>query len=230
MLGLITGIASEAAAALRAVRALRLEQHVRVACAGPGIERAHNTAHRLIHEGAERLLSFGLAGALDPGLKPGTLILPTHILGPQGIALPVDSNIHESLTAMLAPLTKSTGLLVSTQRIIDNAQSKKALAAESRAVAVDMESFGVAAAATGAKIPFAVLRAIADPAERSVPLAAQKGVDPDGRLRPLAVMAELLRYPSELADIARLARDNNRAMRALGRAARLALPLLVFGR
>ena len=77
-LGIVTGLASEAAC-------LGKVQFCRVA--GADAVRAGLAARALIAEGCLGLLSFGLAGGLDPNLEPGAVIVaaPRHAPSPAQI-------------------------------------------------------------------------------------------------------------------------------------------------
>ena len=94
--------------------------------------------------------------------------------------------------------------------------AKALLFASFGALAVDMESGAVAEACVRAGKPFAVLRAIADPAGRGIPALAMRGLGPEGETRPLAVAAGLLRRPGDLPALIRLGRDSQAALAALG--------------
>ena len=63
------------AAEARIVR--RLEWRVAI---GGGTAGAHEAARRLIDDGCDALVSFGLAAGLDPALRPGALIVPSLVL------------------------------------------------------------------------------------------------------------------------------------------------------
>ncbi len=89
------------------------------------------------------------------------------------------------------------------------------------AVALDMESYAVARIARDADIPFLAVRAIADPASRTVPEAAMRALGPDGRIHPLKALRALLASPAEIGDFALLARDCRAAFDALRRVALL---------
>ncbi len=84
---------------------------------------------------------------------------------------------------------------------------------------MDMESHAVARVASKAGLPFLVLRAIADPAHRAVPISAVGGLGPDGHTRTLAVLGNLLLRPWELPDLLRLSRDMRKGLRTLRRVA-----------
>ena len=83
------------------------------------------------------------------------------------------------------------------------------------AVAADMESHIVARLAVRAGRPFAVLRVIADPAERGLPPAAVIGMKPGGGVNVIGVLASLLRNPRQLPVLARVATDVRTAMQVL---------------
>ena len=96
--------------------------------------------------------------------------------------------------------------------------SKAALFAATGAVAVDMESAIVARAARRHRLPFAILRVVADPAHRSLPSAALVSMRPDGEVDMAGVFNALSRDPRQIAMLARLAVDARRAFAALSRA------------
>ena len=69
-----------------------------------------------------------------------------------------------------------------------------------------------------ADIPFAVLRAIADPAERALPPAALIGLNAAGRPALGRVLLSLASQPGQLPALLQVARDTRRALAALRRA------------
>jgi hypothetical protein len=91
-----------------------------------------------------------------------------------------------------------------------------------------MESHAVAAIASAAKIPFLVLRAIADPVDQALPQVAREALRPDGIIRIRATFGGLLREPGQLVALLRLARQSALALAALRRGVRLAGPGLGF--
>ena len=230
-LGIVTGLISEAyAARAPAARAGLDKSHAIVRCAGPGLAAAARAAESALGEGADILVSFGIAGALAPDLESGALVLPRRVISAEGPPLKTDADAVDAIAFAVASAVKiSRQDLVSAGIVIAGVAEKAALAEASHAASVDMESYGIARVAAAAGKPFLVLRAIADPAHRIIPPAAQRGMGPDGRIRPLAVVMALAREPESLRSIAQLARDTQLAMRALRRAARLAFPVLVLG-
>ena len=108
------------------------------------------------------LISFGLAGGLAPGILPGALLVPTEVLeGPR--SYPCDP-------ALMQFLGGPTGRPIAAgHKIAATVHDKSTLYRRTRADAIDLESGAVARVASARHLPFAVLRAIADPAQRNLP-------------------------------------------------------------
>jgi adenosylhomocysteine nucleosidase len=174
---------------------------------GGGEVGAAAAASRLIAQGARRLLSFGLAGGLDPELGPGDLIVPDVVLSQDG-HWPADPRLASALGRV-------GGALFSGGEIVATAAAKRALHARTGAAAVDVESAAVAEAAARHAVPFAVLRAICDSAARSLPHAALVALDQRGRIGAWRVAKAALSRPTELPALIALASDAARARVAL---------------
>ncbi len=97
---------------------------------------------------------------------------------------------------------------------------KRAAFEATGAHAVDLESAAVARAAARRRIPFAALRAVADPAGRPLPRAALAALDHQGRVGLLRVALTALANPAEFPLLLALARDAARARAALLRRVR----------
>jgi adenosylhomocysteine nucleosidase len=173
------------------------------------------------------LVSFGIAGGLAPGLRPGTLLLPGAVIAGDGTRWSVDAAWRARLRQRIEA---AEGDVLGGDAIIVDAAAKALHHARGGAVAVDLESAMVAEAAARAGLPFVVLRAIADPAERGLPPAAALRLKPDGRPDLRAVFHSVLMEPAQIGALLRLARDTRRALRALTRAMELVGALLVAPR
>ena len=217
--GIIAGFLAE-------LRRLPDERRTHAACSGGQAAEAETRARAFAAGGVAGLVSFGLAGGLAPKLRPGALIVPGAVALPGGAVQPVDPSWHAALLTALdkAGLHVESGQIAGRDAPALLPADKAALAHETGAIAVDMESHAVAHVARESGLPFLVLRAIGDPADRAVPEAALAGLAPDGRTRPLAVMARLLRQPGALPGLILLARDSARGLKALGIAARFLSP------
>ena len=204
----------------------RLSRELMVGCAAADPARARLVARRLIDQGVAGLVSFGLAGGLDPALPPGTILLPPVVVLPDGRALRSDPAWRQRAAERL-PEARSLALAGSDRALV-GAADKAALRDASGAAAVDMESHAVSDEAVAAGLPFLVIRAIADPAGRTLPAAALAGLSADGSARPWAVLVGLLRRPDQLIGVIRLIGDSAAGFSALGRVGRRLGPGLAF--
>ncbi len=204
MLGIVVGLAAEA----RVARGLG----GRVAIGGGSTAGALDAARRLAAEGATALLSFGLAGGLDPALPAGALIIPNRVMGEQGQAWDTDPKLRARF--LIPPENADTALLASNS-IVGQAEAKQALWRHWSAVATDMESGAVAIAAQEAGLPFAVLRAICDTGNFELPPAAMTALGPDGQIKAWPLLSSLARRPGQIAALIRLGRQAACARRAL---------------
>ena len=208
-LGIVTGFEAEA-------RILSsLSPHV--ACAGGKADRAQMLAAQFIDQGCDAVLSCGIAGGLAPELPPGSVILGRKIRSAQGL-LACSDVLCDQLAARLPGI--SQGVVAASDGIIDSPVMKRSLYRSYGALCVDMESWGVACAALDRSTPFAVLRVVADPAGRTLPPAALVGMDDQGKVRPMRVVASLLRRPAQLPALIRVALDTQIALSALNKAVR----------
>jgi len=202
----------------------------KVVCAGASSDRAAILAEELIEQGCNRLISFGIAGALDPTLRPGQIIIPDEIIAPDGKRYPTSAPWRAALLAANSSNASTVGravggALVGSITVATNPAAKRSLRAKSGAVAVDMESHAVAAVASRRNVPFIALRAIADTADTAIPQSAADAIGPDGKVRNLAVLGRLIRHPGDLPGLLRLQRDTAKAMASLRDVAGLLLLL-----
>lgn len=214
---ILTGMALEARIARRS--------GLPVACA-TGDAAAAVAAHRLLEGGACGLISFGIAGGLAPDLRPGSLVVATAVVDEDGTVhetcQPWQNRLHDALPQARSALVAGARMPAAT------VGDKARLRALTGAAAVDLESLAVARACQAWGRPFAVLRAVADPAWRALPTAALAGLDGAGRMAPGAVLARLAADPRELVALGRLAWDLGCALSSL-RGAAQAFPADLFG-
>lgn len=189
-------------------------------------ERGRALAEQLVARGATAIASFGLAGGLDPELSPGALLLPEHVMGPDGAVYGTDPAWRRRLEAMVG--AEQGGVLLGNATIVSSPREKARLYRETGAAAVDMESHLAGWAAAQAKLPFLVVRAVADPAGRAIPRAAMAAFDAEGRTLVLPVIGALTKRPGELPGLLRLAADSRAGFATLRRVALASLGGLAF--
>lgn len=227
-IGLIVALPAEARSlGVRGMRPGECQRwrHGWIAVAGVGPFHALRAAERLLACGVTRLASWGVAGALDPGLVPGDVLIPNRILYADGDAgFVTDVDTATCLGMALGPrLRVRGGALWSSDHAIASAADKRALASRSGALAVDMEAASVAAVAARAKLPFTALKAICDPADRELPATMLRALDAGSSGFSWRMVASIIGGGPATWRAARLlARDFASARHALATAAALA--------
>jgi len=194
--------------------------------AGASGARAEACAQRLLSRGATALISVGIAGGLDPQCRSGALVLASEVVDPAGVRVPTDGEWCRRLSDALRALQVRVAPLAGTDNMASSPHQKADLYRKTGAAAVDMESHGVARAAIRQAVPFVVLRAVADPADRGLPASVTAGLGPDGAVRPFATAAALAAHPQELPGLLSVAGSTVAALLSLWRAIRAAGPAL----
>lgn len=187
-IGVVTGLQVEADIARAIPDAL-------VLCFGPGPAKAEQAAMALLRQGALSLMSFGIAGGLDPAFKAGDLVC-----SPATFAQALGASAGRIATVAEPALTRA---------------DKAALYQRSGACAVDMETSAVQGVAQAHGLPFLTLRAICDTAHDSIPRSALKGVSPDGAMQPMRVAGGLFARPQDLPALVKLGKRQKAALAAL---------------
>lgn len=226
--GIVAALAFEARSlgpARRAARAVaRLADGSLIRTSGIGADNAARAARELIDAGAGALLSWGVAGALDPALTCGTAVVPDEVVWRPKDAdaqalrrFPSTPAWRELLLAELQGRTRiAGGALLTHVTPVALAASKATLYADTRAVAVDMESAAVAEVAAAHALPFLALRVVLDTAHDSLPDSLMRAL-----AAPRASWWPLVGTPSDWPGLLRLAAQYRHARRSLRRCAHL---------
>lgn len=208
-LGIVTGLAAEARswAALADTRTFTLRT-------GLGRDAATQAALQCVAEGATALLSFGIAGGLDPHHTTGTVIVASKVVRERGPDIACDATWTAHLLQHIKRFPVIAAALADAPVILATPAEKQRLYALTGAVATDMESYGIGEVAAAHSLPFAAIRVIADCARDRIPVAALQAMSPNGSLRLAATILNILRSP---ADIPALTALGLRTRTALGR-------------
>lgn len=214
-IGVVTGLASEAAV----VSAMLNEDDaaIQVVCAGASTQRAAVLSRQLVDAGIGALLSFGIAGGLDPEIDGGELIVADRVRGPDGETYDCDAGWREALVRKLgeAAVYPRVGSLLASTTTLRNPADKSAAYRNSGCLAVDMESGAVAAVANESGLPFLAVRAVADRAGDSLPALVEFAVKSDGRPAIGRAIGALLKRPGDIPATLRLARQSELALARL---------------
>lgn len=192
----------------------------RVRCAGADGGRAGDGAEALVSEGCVGLVSFGLAAGLSARARPGTLVLATAVVTAAGERFETERTWRARLRGALPSGAEVVeGVVLGCERALLSARAKDVAAERSGAVAADMESHGVGRVAVANGVPFLVVRAVADPRDRTVPPWVTASIDVDGSIRFGVVAAALLTRPWDVARLLRLGVDGRAGLATLRRVA-----------
>ncbi len=196
---------------------------------GMGSENAAFSARKLIHSGADALVSWGTAGGLSEERKAGDILLPEFIQLESAQQYQTDSEWRQQLIQQLDPDIKvHGGLLLHTENVITSKQHKSQLGYSTGAVAVDMESGVIAALANQNNIPVLIIRSIVDTYDETIPVSATKSIDEFGRTNIPTLITHLLKMPADIPKLIRLGSHFNQARKSLTRLSRLLGTTLAF--
>jgi hopanoid-associated phosphorylase len=189
---------------------------VRIFCAS---ERDHLPARidAAAAGGCCGIVSFGVAGGLDPALMPGDLVIASAVVTDQdryrtdevwarALLAAVPGAVHADISGIEMPLVHPA--------------DKRAVRRTHRTAAVDTESHIAAAIAARRGVPFAAVRVVLDPAHRSLPPAALVPLRRDGSADIGAVLASVRRQPAQLPSLMRIVADVSLAWSTLARGRR----------
>lgn len=209
---IVVGLAFEARIAARS--------GLPVVCAGPE-SNLGDALTEAIDGDCKGLISFGVAGGLRPDLRPGTCIVGTSVVAGER-----RFSMHEGWSRRLSGQLPGSvsGILAGTTEPVTTAKGKDALYNSTGALAVDMESHIVADAAVRCGLPMAAVRVICDPAARGLPDMAFRSLRPNGTANVLALIGSIIREPTHLPALIRIALDARSARATLMRCGKLIGP------
>lgn len=200
----------------------RLGPQLLIAHSGIGPQRAVAAAQQLLDNGANGLLCWGCAAGLDNYLKPGALLLPSQLITGDGQSIKTDAQRRQRLLHCLQTTLEVHNLaLTESDQLVSTPEQKSALAKQTQAAAVDMESVAVARFAQQKQIPFNTLRVIADPANMVLPVPVCDALGDDGEVHMPRLLRSLARHPLQLVGLIRLGRQFRAAQQTLKQAAQL---------
>jgi adenosylhomocysteine nucleosidase len=190
-----------------------------LAVSGIGLVAAEAAARALVEAGVSALMTFGMAGGLDPTLEAGSVVLPRELISEAGTRWLASRSWRERVAAAVSPLRAVTeGNLLTSVRAIDTPAGKTAAFRATGAAAVDMESAAVAEIAGKHNLPFIAVRVIVDTAADKLPRAVVNA-SRAGKVHIGRLVAGLVVAPGEIVALIRLAQRYRIAilsLRAIG--------------
>jgi hypothetical protein len=145
---------------------------------------------------SQLVISAGLAGALDPSLACGDVVIDAQA---NGINLPRAPGVR-------------FGTIHTSDTLVTTAAQKAALFQQTSALAVDMETAPLRRLAECHNTRFIAVRGISDRADEAIDAQIPSLLDPLGRPRATAVAGMLARRPWLLPQLLRLKANSDRAL------------------
>lgn len=193
-----------------------IQENIYLSLSGIGYRPARDAAAGLMEHGIDALISWGVAGALEPSLITGDVLIPDLIIMEHEHFSP-SSRWTDNIKAHLAktlPNIKSGGICTTTE-ICAATENKQNLLHKTGAQAVEMESAAIAKLACEKNIDFIAVKAISDEADTAIPDAVLSGIDNAGTLDLLSFLNSCCRRPGQVLQIIKTASDYKKALNTL---------------
>jgi nucleoside phosphorylase len=174
---------------------------------GDGSARASASISSLLRDfPVSFLVGAGAAGALDPSLRTGEILVASRVVDEVGEAPAPDA----SLVSRAVALGAKPATFVTVARPMTSSREKSEIArrfggTDTTAV-VDMESAAWARAAAKHGIPYAILRAVSDTFEEELPAFLSSCMAADGSVDRAVVARRLVLHPAALPRLLRVRR------------------------
>jgi adenosylhomocysteine nucleosidase len=185
--------------------------------AGMGMLNAGWAATALAAEAPDLMVSAGFGGAVLDGLGVGEVVMAQQLLHWSGSEFEDVAVGFYGLNAVADRLELRRGTFVSCDLILNKRDLARRLPSCAINPVVEMESAAVARIAATHGIPFLAMRAISDPWDEELDFSIHEFCDDAMRIRPAKVLATILRRPTIIPQLIRLARTSRVAAAGLAR-------------
>ncbi len=160
---------------------------------GMGCDRARRALAEIAGKYTlKRIISIGYAGALDPSLKVGDVVVADQVVYYETLK---SYSLDGELLGTMPEVARGT--LLTVDQVVATPPEKKALREKYSAVAVDMETFALAEETQARNLPFASVRAITDTADQEL-IDCSHLVEADGEVSKLKAGWHVLTHPGDL--------------------------------
>ena len=184
---------------------------IRAILTGMGQDFALKAAKRSLAYKPDICISTGLAGSLRSEFRPGD-ILAARLVSEVGEPVAVASH-RELLSTAVDCGARQIERMATSKTLVSRAEQKRELGGQ--AEAVEMESYIILAEAARCGVPAVAIRAVSDTAEFDMPYDFEQARDAQGQIRVMKVVSQVLRRPTGLPDLMKLARHSRIASRRL---------------
>lgn len=172
-----------------------------------GGQNASNAMRTIPLETTDVCIATGLAGALDPILKPGNIVAGRRCEAlSQALKTSSDCDL---LSLALTANAIIVDVFLTSQTIVVAATEKQSLGPSGNVV--EMESAYILAAASERRVPAISVRAISDAADEDLPVDFRQVVDSRGHVRFAPLLKELALHPHRLPLLVQFGRQSRAA-------------------
>jgi nucleoside phosphorylase len=168
------------------------------------------------------VVSFGIAGGLNPAFPSGQVMIGQTIIGQtltgQNGPWTSDPTLASTLQTLLTGggINVATGVIVGADTLgVNTAAGKVALRASSGADEIDNESQVAAAWALANGLPFVALRCVSDPQSHDLPPAALVPLLPNGSVNLGAILGSVFANPGQIGQLLQAYTDSEAAFTSL---------------
>ena len=169
-----------------------------VAESGVGLAQACRATHAILDGcNPDWIISAGFSGALDEEMQVGDIVVGTSVVHAEsGRQFTIDLSMNEDRARGLY-----VGPLCTTDHIVRTVEEKQSLASARGAIAVDMESWGVADVCGQRSTKFMAVRVVSDDLSGDLPPEVLALLGPKGTVRAGALVGSLIKRPSSIKDL-----------------------------
>ncbi len=208
-LGIITPLIPEAKWFIKSPtrkKTIWLADNISLMVCGEGRDNAGHCVKQLLKYGVDGLIVVGMAGALDPELSPGDIVIPDVVMTEANQLY----HCHSDWSIQLLDQFQSCNIkivsypLITSDTVVSGSNEKKRLFEQFNTCAVDMESAEVVALANAQHIPCTVIRVIIDPASYSFPDYLLALTDEFGEVAISRLILAALAHPGQLNKLLQL--------------------------
>ncbi len=207
---------------------------------GIGKENAVKATHHLFQSvNINTVVSSGVAGGLRGGIHVGDLIFGNTV-GYSKQNDFVDERLRiESAFSSKGELVKLAlklgnrlgvkyhcGNILTVDKVIERAETKRTIGSQNNSIAVDMESAGIAQIVHDYGKDFVVIRSISDDVDDDLSIDSGNLITETGKVKISNLAMNIVRDPHQLANLRRLNKQTKRATRSLSAFLMEYIPLL----
>ncbi len=191
---------------------------------GIGAENAANATAALINLASpEFIINFGFAGGIEPGLKPGDLVMAERVMLQRERLFSeqpgLDKPLQQRVTALLGRESVKGATFITTKGVKNKQELARLMPKGTYLPVVEMETAAVLKVAARDGVPLLALRSISDTAEEELGFSIEEFTDKNMlSIKPAKVIWAISRKPWLIPQLLRLGSNSKLAGAALANA------------